>query len=263
MKIQVLSDLHFEIDDSFSLTATDADVLVLAGDIYPANYFTRSKDSPYHQQAKLVTSFIKQCSDAYKHVIYLSGNHEHYRGNINSTTQILVDQFEVFKNVHIMDDGTLSTDGVLFVGGTLWTDVNKGDPIADMHISNCMNDYKLVTMGTNYRRLRPSYTKYLHSETKSFIVDEIKDHDKVVVCTHHAPSHKSIHTMYLNDTYTNYAYYSDLDELILDNQQIKYWIHGHMHHSFNYNIGDTNVICNPKGYYDENKEFNPALVLEI
>jgi Icc-related predicted phosphoesterase len=69
-----------------------------------------------------------------------------------------------------------------------------------------------------------------------------------VVVGHHAPSKASTHPRYLNDTTMNGAYSSDLSEFILDRPQIKLWVHGHTHDSFDYMIGSTRVVCNPRGY---------------
>ena len=42
--------------------------------------------------------------------------------------------------------------------------------------------------------------------------------------------------------------FSNLDNFILDNPQIKLWTHGHTHEDFDYRIGSTRVVCNPRGY---------------
>jgi len=34
----------------------------------------------------------------------------------------------------------------------------------------------------------------------------------------------------------------------MDHPQIKLWIHGHTHESFDYMVGDTRIVCNPRGY---------------
>jgi hypothetical protein len=53
---------------------------------------------------------------------------------------------------------------------------------------------------------------------------------------------------YHGDHLTNGAYSSDLSEFILDHPQIKLWTHGHTHDVFDYMIGDTRILCNPRGY---------------
>ena len=87
---------------------------------------------------------------------------------------------------------------------------------------------------------------------------------KTVVVTHHAPSALSVPERFRGET-LNGAYYSNLEDIMLDNHQIVYWTHGHTHDSFEYEVGSTTVVCNPFGYYykEENKNFNPNLVKEI
>jgi Icc-related predicted phosphoesterase len=43
------------------------------------------------------------------------------------------------------------------------------------------------------------------------------------------------------------------------------WIHGHVHESFEYTIGQTKVACNPRGYvrYGENAGFDPGRQLTL
>jgi hypothetical protein len=72
--------------------------------------------------------------------------------------------------------------------------------------------------------------------------------EKFVVVGHMAPSKLSTHPMYANDTLMNGAYSSDLSDFILDHPQIKVWTHGHTHHNFDYMLGSTRIVCNPRGY---------------
>jgi predicted phosphodiesterase len=52
------------------------------------------------------------------------------------------------------------------------------------------------------------------------------------------------------------AFASNLDELILENQQ-RVWIHGHTHESFDYRIGETGIGGDPRGCAstEKNKAF--------
>jgi hypothetical protein len=54
---------------------------------------------------------------------------------------------------------------------------------------------------------------------------------------------------YEKDVQVNGAYSSDLSEFMLDRPQIKVWTHGHTHHNFDYMIGSTRVVANPRGYH--------------
>ena len=77
---------------------------------------------------------------------------------------------------------------------------------------------------------------------------EGKFDQKFVVVGHHAPSRLSTHPRYKHDTLMNGAYSSSLDDFIVDHPQIKLWTHGHTHEDFDYMVGSTRIVCNPRGY---------------
>jgi hypothetical protein len=62
-----------------------------------------------------------------------------------------------------------------------------------------------------------------------------------------------VHERYVGDTIMNGGFYSDLSEFILDHPKIVLWTHGHMHDSFDYMIGGTRVVCNPRGYIGQER----------
>jgi hypothetical protein len=62
------------------------------------------------------------------------------------------------------------------------------------------------------------------------------------------PVRGSIHEKYAYDRLMNGNFASDMDAFILANPQIQLWIHGHMHDPFDYGIGGTRIVCNPRGY---------------
>lgn len=265
MKFQLQSDIHLEFDGLFRPFNQGADVLILAGDICVADYFTRSEDSPYHMEALTYKAFFKHVSEQFPHVIYLQGNHESYNGRLDKTKAILTEALAEFPNIHVMDRDVLELGGVRFVVATLWTDMNNNCPITDRIIAEGMNDYRIIKYddGRHIGRLYPEQTKLIHRDTVKWIQEVVQGHDNVVVCTHMAPTKMSIHPRYVNDHYMNGAYSSNLDNLILDNPQIRVWIHGHIHSSCAYYAGDTFVSCNPKGYYNENKGFDPNYVIDM
>jgi hypothetical protein len=39
-----------------------------------------------------------------------------------------------------------------------------------------------------------------------------------------------------------------MDQFIMDRPEIALWTHGHTHEDFDYMIGTTRVVCNPRGY---------------
>jgi len=82
-----------------------------------------------------------------------------------------------------------------------------------------------------------------------------------VVVTHHAPAAASIAPRFVGKP-LNAAFASRLDDLI-ENGRPSLWVHGHTHSSFDYRLGQTRVLCNPRGYPGENPYFQPGLVVEV
>jgi len=70
----------------------------------------------------------------------------------------------------------------------------------------------------------------------------------VVVVGHHSPSKLSTKPQYQDDVIMNGGYSSDLTEFIINRPSIKLWTHGHTHHDFDYMVGETRIVCNPRGY---------------
>ena len=153
--------------------------------------------------------------------------------------------------MYFLECDTKIIDDVVFVGGTLWTDLNKGDPITLHSIRNSMNDYNAITNDAKgFTKLKPIDTLERHRFTLNYInkvIDMYKD-KKIVVVGHHTPSFQSCHEMYRGDYLMNSAYHSSLENIMLDNENIVLWTHGHTHHCFDYVIGKTRVVCNPRGY---------------
>lgn len=266
MKIALCSDLHLEFGDINLKNEENADVLILSGDIMIAQDLHDHPEMDYgmysnvnladlgrrQKTAQMFRDFLKRCSFQFPHVVYVAGNHEFYHGKFVGSLQDLRNECAKFPNVYFMENDMRTIDGVTFVGCTLWTDMNKGDPLTLHAVSDMMNDYRIIRHDElGYTRLRPAHTAARHRRSVEYIrtVIEGKFDDKFVVVGHMAPSKLSVHPRYQNDTLMNGAYASDLSEFILDHPQIKLWTHGHTHHKFDYMIGSTRVVCNPRGYY--------------
>jgi Icc-related predicted phosphoesterase len=280
MKIQLVSDLHLEFEDVNIKNESNADVLILSGDILVADDLRNQPadlsladipDEGYGRARRALRyrDFFLRVSFQFKHVIYVMGNHEHYHGKFDKSAGIIRETIGYLNihNIHLLDRDIKEIDGVHFVGGTMWTDCNKGDPMTQYHLEHCMTDFRVIRIaGENFKKFLPMRTVMEFTKTRDYfktVIGNLPKDAKIVVCSHHAPSHLSIHEIYKNDTLMNGGYSSDLSEFILDHPQIKLWTHGHMHNNFDYMIGDTRVVCNPKGYPGENGDFENNLILEI
>lgn len=266
MKVSIASDLHLEFQDVELENKDNSEVLILAGDImvaqdvrrYPFNDTRLDNGSKVQKRSWAYQRFFREVVDRWKHVIYVAGNHEHYEGVFNRTDEIIRENLaHIGSNVHYLHNDCLHVDDVVFVGGTLWTDLNRYDSLTAFHLSRMMNDNTMIRCygvdgrQGNYRKLQPRDTLGCHHKTTQylkFIASEHRD-KKLVVVSHHAPTFQSISPHYRGDHLMNGGYASDLSDLILDNENIKLWVHGHTHDDFDYMVGDhTRVICNPRGY---------------
>jgi len=285
MKIAVCSDLHLEFGDLDLHNTDNADVLVLSGDIFVASELQnfRNEDGlvipamqSAHERGRRFNDFIVRCCERFPQVILVMGNHEHYHGDYAQTAKIIRGAFGDLHNLHFLDKEHRIINGVLFFGGTLWTDMNNRDDNTMRQIRHMMNDYRTVTNSgkmVSYKvmlpdpdvpggeravfkervaTLSPEDTVEDHAEFLRRLDAVLEQHPNlpVVVCGHHAPSKASTHPRYRSEVLMNGAYSSNLDNWILDRRQIKLWTHGHTHECFDYMIGTTRVFCNPRGYID-------------
>ena len=279
MRIHLCSDLHLEFRD---LTLPGGDVLIVSGDAYEAknlnqDHYSTDKVMLPHESAsrrpdRYYRFLLEECSQKYRHVIMVMGNHEHYNFLFNNTYDHIKGQLP--DNVHLLEKESIELDGVLFLGATLWTDMNGGDDMTMFHLTQCMNDFRIVKYRNeagDYYRFSPETAYRHHKDTLAFFKIALQNNRErvqpmpVVVVTHHAPSKLSIKPKYQHDHLMNGGYSSDLSEFILDHPEIRVWTHGHTHDTFDYAVGDTRVLCNPRGYagYEERAEEFEVLEFEV
>ena len=154
MKIAVCSDLHLEFGDLYLPNEEAADLLILGGDIFVASdlkswlYDESSQliaaTSSQKARADRVYNFIRRCLEEFNHVVFIMGNHEHYHGDYAETAKIIEGTFGPYNNFHFLNNEWKIINGVLFFGGTLWTDMNGEDPNTMHRIRMMMNDFNCV-----------------------------------------------------------------------------------------------------------------------
>jgi len=272
-RIIVFSDLHIEFDrQGRELPMEDgghpvigprlealrgqADVIVMAGDIDLGIYGVGYADS--------VSRYLEMP------VILIAGNHEFYR-------QVNLE--------HVIDNcrkAAMGTDGrvifleretavirdIRFLGCTLWTDFQlfgKDRRFYAMQTAgHGMNDFKLIRNRQKYRFTPDNAVAEFEQSIKYLRSEFEKPFDgPTVVITHMAPSRLSVPGRFKNDLMSA-AFVSNLDEVVSTSGAVL-WVHGHIHDSFDYTIGDTRVLCNPRGYFpnDLNLDFDPELIVKI
>jgi len=251
VKIALGSDLHLEFGAIELHNTEAADVLILSGDILVAKHLT-----PTHHHNDRYRKFFKECCERFPYVVYVLGNHEHYSYDVQETLAYLKQELD-YDNLHILENETVDILDYTFIGATTWTNMNDEDSLTLYHTTSMMNDFQSIKNSARTlnewgkpARLTPEDTVEFHKKSMDYInhvVDNGPD-KKYIVVAHHCPSFKSVHPKYAHDKIMNGAFASDLDDFIAYRPQIKLWTHGHTHEPFDYEIGITRIVCNPRGY---------------
>jgi len=292
MKIAICSDLHLEFGDIKLENKDNADVLVLSGDIFVASHLTPERNFRFSDVSKYerIIDFLKNVSTEFKEVILIMGNHEHYDGDFAETANLIRKVTSNHSNIHFMDKEVWEHNDYVFVGGTLWTDFAGHNEDYMSMIINMMNDYRGVLNSSRMveyngfvpnpdggpaiktKMKRPGlFTPQDAFDDHKAMLDVISQtcidnpNKKIIVCSHHGPSGLSTHPRYKNQKMMNSAYNSNLDSFILDHPQIKLWTHGHTHDVYDYMIGSTRIVCNPRGYveYEQRADEFELLTIEV
>ncbi len=127
VRLQVLSDLHLERGGDLPAVA-DADVLVLAGDIGTGADGLRAAAAWWPDRP----------------IVYVSGNHEPYGGDLPGITRRLRAAAGEDGRVRVLEDDEVVIGGVRFLGSTLWSDFAAGGEAPDRAMKVCarvVNDY--------------------------------------------------------------------------------------------------------------------------
>ncbi|VVT16027.1 metallophosphoesterase [Hoeflea sp. EC-HK425] len=256
MKAWIFSDLHLEIDRSFSLMEVpDADVCLCAGDILDGG-ITES------------INFLRENVAQRMPVIFVPGNHEYYRSSIKESLNNGYKLAEKINNLFLLNGDHIILGGYRFIGVTLWTNFNLYDePRLSMAIAReTLNDYRRIKLSKiPFKKFTPQESQRLHYEA-TVEIDNVyssqPDYPTVIV-SHHAPSLMSVPRHFLGDSLTP-SFASRFEKRILEYQPLL-WVHGHIHSASDYWIGKTRVVCNPLGYPGEPSRttFIPNLVIDL
>jgi Icc-related predicted phosphoesterase len=249
MRLHVISDLHQEFGE-IDVPPAECDCVVIAGDA----------STKQHGLDWILQRFTQVP------VIYICGNHEFYGDKLPRLTERLRERAKG-TNVHFLENESVTIGEVHFFGCTLWTDMAlHGDwMVGAAEANTAMNDYKRIRNSSrHYKRLSAGDTRLIHFGS----LDAMRrffagcDGRASVVVTHHAPSMRSLPERRHHEL-ISCAYASRLEGLIEEHQP-HLWIHGHIHHNADYQIGATRVIANPRAYPEKpNVGFVPDLTIEV
>ena len=239
MKIRLLSDVHQEFYEDKALYANKGeDVLVIAGDL--------------NVGAKTCWNRLQRFAEKTPNVIYVPGNHEYYNGTIAEFDDYL-NRFSYGSNVHFLNPGSVTLNGVTFIGAALWSNFGN-DVFAKHYCATHINDFSLIR-GFNSDecvKLYELHAGYIKSEY------EAVEGQKVIV-THFLPDHACVDPVYRGEGVINKYFANDLGDWISNLTDVPYWLFGHTHSLVDIEIGDTRVIANPYGY-NQNHNYVERLI---
>ncbi len=250
--------------------------LVIAGDL-----------SSNHQIIDMKYSngdcWLQRVARKFKYVVFVLGNHDYYKRNFSDEHKLLKADIIALglDNVHLLEQDTVTLDQVKFVGGTLWTSFNKHDPRVLAEWKHIMLT-DMVNIGCGAKTVQAYYTAELRApdlrapqvyerfmNTKSFIMKNLEHapDQKLVIVTHMAPSELSVNARYKHrpsQLMMNYYFFSNLEREVTASGA-DFWFHGHMHDPVEYVLGQTRVVCNPRGYPYEGtrSSFDPTWRVEL
>jgi hypothetical protein len=195
------------------------------------------------------------------------GNHEYYHqpdfNKVNADWQAWECEGSP-KNFHFLYNDWRILDGVRFLGGTMWTDFDDGDPIAMGACHRIMSDYADIKL--DGQPLTPRDVIREHDRFMKFLLEKFDEpfDGKTVVMSHHSPGNELKRRGRRGDRVGS-AYFADIEEIIGHHNKAHLWVHGHTHQCWDYRINETRVVCNPYGYWGHstNGNFDPDLILEV
>lgn len=271
IKFQYVSDLHLEhytnLDNINFKKLNDCDNLFLLGDIGYA--YT----DIYHD-------FIKYCSETWKNVFVIYGNHEYQcRQNIIKTmTEINNETLKFPKNVYFLNNESIFinkndktvkkildindgiNDYIKIIGSILWSDISES-------IVDKINDYKYIYILKNpYKHLTPDDVRNMFQENKTYIIKELESSNiDTILLTHHGVN--ELCNGKYRGNFMQSGYTTNITELI-QFKHLLVCINGHTHSSVNTFIPDTSIklLSNCYGYKGENQyivKYNPDAFIEI
>lgn len=280
MKIQPLSDLHFEstanrirpveigaLVDALRAGATQADVTVLAGDILTG-----------HQTIERAASIWP----ADHPVVVVAGNHEFFGWVYQEALEKMREAAAKHPKIHFLENDAVEIQGVVFLGCTLWTDgllwEKAGMPAPrsgrfkvsrdeiSLYLQEDLPDYARIEWREVGRKFMPRHTYRMHHQSVAWLREQFELHrgKRIVVVTHHAPSYRSISPDFATDVLS--AGFASHLEALVHSSGAALWIHGHIHQRFEYQIGQTRIMSNCGDTHIVRawvEGFRPNLVVEI
>lgn len=262
-EFQLYSDMHIELQSNcYPILKPLAPYLFLAGDIAQI-------DKPNFKP------FFDYISKNWNRVFYVLGNHEFYHKN-KTHIQLRKQYNEFFKeysNIHLLDNSSYdlveNNINVRIFGTTLWSQLDQ--QFGKTSDTNSFGDINHLFIDENIP-MNVEYFNNLNNECINKLVNEVKQckelGKKLIVMSHFPPLRKTdkqpnitSHPIYVNETPIRKKYFAnDLTNEILKTYEItesdfysniKLFMSGHTHYSYDFLYNGTRFLANQVGYKTE------------
>jgi len=246
MEFQYASDLHIDhfpgTNYSTMLTPV-APILLIAGDICSA-------------WKPRYTSFLRWCSQRWRLVLVLAGNHEYFCDkkevrSIEDTDREIRRITTMLGNVVFLQNGeSVSIGKVRVVGATLWSALDPAIHEAVLTKGDYTETYTATPQGL--RTTSPMDILALHALQKAYLHSALAkfSDDRVILMTHHLPSFSLQEAKYRGKPFSS-CYASADDDLFL-HENVQVVLCGHSHNAVQLRLPTGALaVMNPRGYKSE------------
>lgn len=263
LELQYISDIHLEFRKEYTINPI-APNLALCGDIgWP--------------ESIEYMNFIEDCSNKFKNVFVIFGNHEYYNSRENEIKLTMLQKRKFTKyfprNVYFLNNSSVylnllnnkvylyyKKNCIKIIGSTLWTNI-------DFKTSLLMNDYNYIYFKKN-KLIKRKNVVQMFNTSKEYILKELNKEPNVkcILLTHHGSNPVFFGNNRNESLYS--AYVNSIPELYVKNNLI-ICISGHSHSSIEQHIYFQNhrilFLSNQLGYPGEKitqTQFNENKKLE-
>jgi Icc-related predicted phosphoesterase len=235
LRLMIASDLHVDIpgndaDDLLDIWKDlEVDAIIIAGDTGEA------------RDGKTI-KFLNKLQQLHP-VIMVLGNHDHWGLWPDKVTEIFQKELP---EIHLLtSDKVLEFNGQKFVGDTLWYPRSQDKSFPD------------------FKRIHDFVPWYYEQNEKTVKFFQENVTPETIVITHHIPTLMGIHEKYVGQAWNKF-FCHDMTGFIMEKQP-KLWVFGHTHEKFDFQLGKTRMLCNPRAYPNEvtNQPWNSKLIVEI
>lgn len=260
MRIAIHSDLH--IDKNFPdkpicrqslISALDADVIILAGDI-----------SDDRELSFLYAKKVAELNSE-SQVIFVAGNHDYWNTDLIETDQYFRSSFAIVNNAHYLEHNLLvvksGAETVIFYGSTYWSDFElNGRVEAAWLMMQCqqMPDFRVIKSSRDFFTTQQS--RLLCKKSHAWLESELaqKHTAKKVVITHFpiAPAFNSTESKVS-------SWFANNHGALISKYKPSLVVSGHTHDNVDIDLPKTRMVSNQRGSPGEHSGYRPDLIIEI